>query len=580
GLRIAQASLVEGERHTGARDLFVNVAHEAGIDFLNRYYPPFLTEPLRFGMIRHGPGGIAVADVDNDGFQDLFIPDGVESRLFRNRGLDASGQPAFEDVTAAWGLSGLDGVSVGTFADYDNDGWKDVFVSRTFQPNQLFHNDGPDAAGNLRFRDVTAASGIGADCCTTVASWADYDNDGDLDLYVGNESDPEVRAPCQLFRNEGGKFTDVARAAGLAEMLFAMGAVWGDYDGDRLPDLFVSAGGPNRLYRNLGDGTFRDVAAEAGVTSPAASFSTWWWDFDDDGALDLWVGASTGSVGLVTRRALGLPLVSGDSTAVRFSRETTSALGFRRTFELSCLYEGDGRGRFEDVASAMGIGYPTQPMGANFGDLDQDGRLDFYLGEGDLPYSELRPNRMFVRRGGRFVDVTMAGAFGHLHQGHGVAFADLDHDGDEDVWVRLGGAVPDDPSYDALFENPGFGNRWITVKLEGRESNRSAIGARIRAEFTDGGETRSVWRWVSSGGSFGANPLRQTIGLGKAESIDVLEVYWPTTDRTQTFRNVAVDHAIEIVEGKDEIREIRVKPFSFRASPRAPTGPRDARSRS
>jgi hypothetical protein len=171
-------------------------------------------------------------------------------------------------------------------------------------------------------------------------------------------------------------------------------------------------------------------------------------------------------------------------------------------------------------------------MGANFGDLDHDGWLDFHLGEGDLPFSELRPNRMFrSREGRRFDDVTMAGRFGHLQKGNAIAFADLDADGDEDVWVRLGGMVPGDRAHDGVFRNPGFGNRWITVKLTGRESNRSAIGARIRADFRDRGAVRSVWRWVSSGGSFGANPLRQTIGLGGAESIDVLEIYWPTTDR-------------------------------------------------
>ena len=229
---------------------------------------------------------------------------------------------------------------------------------------------------------------------------------------------------------------------------------------------------------------------------------------------------------------------------------------------MSALYRGDGRGGFENVAVGRGLGYPTQPMGANFGDLDHDGWLDFYLGEGDVPFSELRPNIMFLNRGGdRFVDVTMAGGFGHLQKGHAISFADLDADGDQDVYVQLGGAVPGDRYPDALFENPGFGNHWITVKLVGRESNRSAIGVRIRAEITENGETRSVWRRVTSGGSFGANPLRQMIGLGAAETIDVLEIWWPTTDRTQTFRNVEVDRAVEIVEGVDELREIRLRPF-------------------
>src|SRR5262249_11325210 len=148
GLHIVAARLVSGERVIASQPQFVNVAHAAGVDFVNQYYPAFLTQPLKFGMIRYGPGGISAVDVDNDGFYDLFIPDGVASRLLRNRG-----DGTFEDITAKAGLSGLDGVSVGVFADYDNDGYKDLFVSRTFKHNQLFHNNGDGT-----FTDVTATS--------------------------------------------------------------------------------------------------------------------------------------------------------------------------------------------------------------------------------------------------------------------------------------------------------------------------------------------------------------------------------------------------------------------------------------
>jgi hypothetical protein len=189
-------------------------------------------------------------------------------------------------------------------------------------------------------------------------------------------------------------------------------------------------------------------------------------------------------------------------------------------------------------------------MGANFGDLDNDGYLDFYLGTGQTPYEEVMPNVMYRnRRGMGFADVTTTGGFGHLQKGHGVAFADLDHDGDQDVFEQMGGAQPGDGYRNVLYENPGFGNHWITIKAVGTRSNRSAIGARIRAEVVENGERRSIYRHVNSGGSFGANPLRQTIGLGKADRIGVLEVFWPTTGVTQTFRDVPVDRAIQIVEG-------------------------------
>jgi hypothetical protein len=193
GLRIASASLVEGDRVISDRAQFEDVSKSAGSRLANNYYPRFLNESLRFKMIRYGPGGISAADYDSDGFYDLFVPDGVASRLLRNRG-----DGTFEDVTAKAGLSGLDGVSVGVFADYDNDGHKDVFVSRTFNPNQLFHNNGDGT-----FTDVTAASGIGADCCTTVASWSDYDNDGDLDLYVGRYLDPRTQIPTTFYARNG-----------------------------------------------------------------------------------------------------------------------------------------------------------------------------------------------------------------------------------------------------------------------------------------------------------------------------------------------------------------------------------------
>jgi hypothetical protein len=164
---IRRAELIEGNRVISSRPLFVDVAAEAGIDLVNRYYPPFLDQPLRFGMIRYGPAGITAVDYDNDGYYDLFIPDGIEAKLFRNRG-----DGTFEDVTAQAGLAGLDGVTVALFADYDNDGFKDLFVSRSFKPNQLFHN-----RGDGTFEDVTAQAGIGADNCTTVASWVDYKNE-------------------------------------------------------------------------------------------------------------------------------------------------------------------------------------------------------------------------------------------------------------------------------------------------------------------------------------------------------------------------------------------------------------------
>ena len=202
-------------------------------------------------------------------------------------------------------------------------------------------------------------------------------------------------------------------------------------------------------------------------------------------------------------------------------------------------------------------------MGSNFGDIDNDGYLDYYLGTGYPAYEGLMPNRLFRNQAGeRFLDVTTAAGVGHLQKGHGVAFADFDHDGDLDLFVELGGAYLGDAYANAVFQNPGFENRWLAVRLGGVESNRSGIGARIRADFSDRGERRSIYRWVNSGGSFGANPLRQHLGLGQAEQVQMLEVHWPASGRTQRFRDVPVDRYIAIAEDADQYRTLSYRPWT------------------
>ena len=171
--------------------------------------------------------------------------------------------------------------------------------------------------------------------------------------------------------------------------------------------------------------------------------------------------------------------------------------------------------------------------------------------------------QLVVAAGTGLADVTTAGGFGQLQKGHAIAFADLDNDGDQDVFAQLGGAYAGDAAGNALFENPGFGNHWIKVKLVGVRSNRSAIGARLQLDLVENGQRRSIYSRVNTGGSFGANPLRREIGLGSAERIELLEVYWPTSDVTQRFRNVAMDQRIEITEGTDEVRQLPQLRMSF-----------------
>jgi hypothetical protein len=298
------------------------------------------------------------------------------------------------------------------------------------------------------------------------------------------------------------------------------------------------------LYRNNGDGTFTDVAPGLGVSGPFESFPCWFWDYDNDGHLDLFVGSYAAKVAEVAAGYLNQPFQT----------------------ELHALYRGDGHGGFQDVAWDMNLRRPSSPMGCNFGDLDNDGYLDFYLGTGDPDYSTLTPNLMYRnRRGQGFADVTTAGGFGLLQKGHGVAFADVDHDGDQDIFEQMGGAYRGDRYYNSLYENPGFGNRWVAVRLVGVRSNRFGVGARLRLDIDDAGESRSIYRHVTSGSSFGGNAYRLHVGLGQATSIRRLEVFWPTTGVTQTFENLPVGGLLSITEDQPEAVASELAPFKLGA---------------
>lgn len=155
--------------------------------------------------------------------------------------------------------------------------------------------------------------------------------------------------------------------------------------------------------------------------------------------------------------------------------------------------------------------------------------------------------------------MAIASGFEHYGKGRGMVNFDYDNDGDQDIFEQMGGSFPGDKYNNVLYENPGFGNHWLTVKLVGVRSNRSAIGARIRAEVIENGQRHSIYKYVNSGGSFGANPLRQTIGLGRASTIEVLEVFWPTSNLTQTFHDMPADQFIQIVEGEKQYTTLVLK---------------------
>jgi ASPIC and UnbV/FG-GAP-like repeat len=244
--------------------------------------------------------------------------------------------------------------------------------------------------------------------------------------------------------------------------------------------------------------------------------------------------------------------VSSYSYQASIDKVAADYLGMEKPGEVPRLYRNNGNGTFTDVARPIRLNRVLVTMGSNFGDLDNDGWLDFYAGTGDPTFSSLMPNRMFRNDGGKvFQDVTTSGGFGHVQKGHGVAFGDVDRDGDQDVFAVLGGAYEGDGYHKALFRNPGHGNNWVTLKLEGAKSNRDAIGARIEVRLAD----RKIFRTVGTGGSFGSQSIEQEIGLGTATRIESVTIQWPLPDKpTQTFTNVPIRSLVSIREGQPNIR--------------------------
>ena len=499
-------------------------------------------------------GGMVTEDFNGDGFLDMLTSDSDASGRMHLYLSDGAGH--FMDQSEQDGLEGLFGGLNLVSGDYDNDGDVDIFVLRGAwmrgqgkHPNSLLRNEGQG-----RFVDVTFAAGLGKNFWPTqTAAFADYDNDGHLDLYVGNESEPGRPAPCELFRNNGdGTFTDVALAAGVSNHAYTKGVAWGDIDSDGDMDLYVSnMAGPNRLYENDGRGRFVDVAAERGVTGPFSGFACWFFDHDNDGHLDLFAASYGGP-----QRPPTLADVAG------------SYMGLKHKGELMQLYRGDGKGHFKALDQKDGIGVYTLPMGANYGDADNDGFDDIYLGTGYPFYEGLMPNVMLRNQAGQgFANVTSASGLGHLQKGHGVAFADMDGDGDQEIVVRMGGAYPGDGYRCVLFRNPGNGNHWLKVGLVGKRSNSFGVGAQIRVDLIEGERKRSVYRTVSTGGSFGCKPMRQEIGLGQSERIENLEIYWPSSGIRTSYAGVSLDTSIEIEEGATSFRRLQVARMNLGMDP-------------
>ena len=565
---ISEFTAILGDDPNDARSRWLlNVANMTLGDYPNKVPAPFLIDEKRFASeydikrftdvapnvgldVTDHAGGTVMDDFDGDGYFDIVISG--QNPLDQLRFFHNNADGTFTERTKEAGLTGeIGGLNI-IHGDYNNDGFPDLVVLRGGwwgengkYPLSLLKNN-----GNGTFDDVTESAGLMSLHPTQTAVWFDYDNDGFLDLFVGHESSVLGKHPSQLFHNNGdGTFTDIAEKFGMADLGYVKGVASGDFNNDGRADLYVSIkGAKNRLFRNDGgkvwtDWKFTDVTDSAKVGEPIHSFATWFWDYDNDGWEDI--------------------LVAG------YYDETDNDIGafqagLPNKAETPRLYHNNHDGTFADVTKEMKLDRVIMAMGANFGDLDNDGWLDCYFGTGSPDFAALLPNKMFRSDNGKvFQDVTTSGGFGHLQKGHAVAFGDLNNDGAEDIYEVIGGALPGDTYQSVLFANPGHGNHWISLDLEGVKSNRNAIGTRIKVTINTATGERTIYRTVRSGGSFGDSPFRQHIGLGNAVSIKEIEINWQNTGKTQKLTKIKFDQTYHLKETDVAPKLMPLKSFAF-----------------
>jgi len=512
-------------------------------------------------MIETMGTGAAFFDYDNDGYLDIYfvngaaLPGGTYDVKPTNARYRNNGYGTFVDITQQAGVGDIGYGAAPCVGDYDNDGYSDLYVTN-FGENVLYHNNGDGT-----FANVTESAGVsGSEKWSAGCAFLDYDNDGNLDLYVANYArfDFEVEKQRQyfvkgfpvyaapenfdglsdtLYRNNGdGTFADVSLIAGIeGSVARGLGVVCGDYDNDGDVDIFVANdANVNFLYRNDSikkhqkDATFTEVAALAGVGLSEDGVAengmgTDLGDYDNDGLLDLVV--------------------------TNFQGQTCS------------IYHNEGGGLFLEVSFACGIGEKTfndLSWGTTFFDCDNDGYQDIFIANGHVHENiELfddvgtfaQQNRLLKNnRDGRFVDVSQTSGAGlQIKQvSRGAAFGDYDNDGDIDILV-----VNSNQSPSLLNNTSGNQNNWLMFKVIGTKCNRDGIGARITVTS---GLLKQI-REVKSGGSYlSQNDLRLHFGLGTATKADVVEVLWPS-GLLETFKDVEANQPIVIREGRTRHRK-------------------------
>jgi chitodextrinase len=449
-------------------------------------FASFTNVTLPAGVFSTGESrGAAWADYDNDGCVDLYVTQvGAPNHLYRN---NCNG--TFTDVASEAGVANPAVATGAAWADYDSDGDPDLYVGNQNGANALYRNNGDGT-----FTDVAAALGVDDIRGTAGVSWADYDGDGDPDLFIANRHVNGLTEDLTdgLYRNDGAAFTDVAPLAGIAgssTRLTYMG-VWFDYDADGDPDLYLAVDyGNDVLYRNNGDGTFSDVSAAAGVSDPQHGMGIAVGDYNEDGCLDV---------------------LSTNNTTVDDLPE----------FGPSVLYSNHCDGTFSNVSEAAGIlDRKAVEWGVSFVDYDNDADLDLGIVAGGL-LSEGQPNVLYRNAGGFFTDVTDAEGAADVGAAYGSAWADYDNDGDLDWFVanERGGS-------NVLLRNDGPTGNFVKVTPLGAGPNTHGVGTRV--ELTTSGKTQI--RIIQAGQSFeSAEEPAAYFGLGEAVQASRIRMLWPS----------------------------------------------------
>ncbi|MDP9202063.1 MAG: CRTAC1 family protein [Gemmatimonadota bacterium] len=549
---------------------FQERVQEAGIAFRMNYLPKEQGERFRINLYDHG-SGLAVGDYDNDGREDIYFLNQLgPNALYRN-----AGDGSFVDVTAKAGVALNDRISVGaTFADYDNDGWADLFVTSTRGGNMLWRN-----RGDGTFEDVTAAAGVSHVGHSQTPVFFDYDNDGDLDLYLTNtarwttdvfdsaagnfEGKPDIASLMTslkefniLYRNNGdGTFTDVTNSAGLRGRGWAGDVAVFDYDEDGFLDLFVpSMFGRGQLYRNSGHGTFGDVTEETLGRTPHGAIGSKVFDYDGDGRLDLfvvdmhsdmWMGLDSrqGSLDVAVqtqhRRFLSPmgPTVNEEAVGfIQTQREMFAKQGKNYDVLLfgNALYRNLGHGKFAETTAAAGL-ETFWPWGIATGDFDNDGHEDVFITSGMGYPFYYWPNQLMMNNGdGTFTDRAAAlgiepptgdiyqekiiGGQRAVRSSRSAAVADFDGDGRLEIVTNN---FNDRPYY---FANRFPRRNYVEFRLTGTKSNRDAIGAVVRLWV---GKTVMVRQVNPAGGYLSHSSRVVHFGLGDRSKVDRIEIRWP-----------------------------------------------------